>query len=564
MTSGTRQDAIEQARQRENFPVASLLMPRKVAKQVKALYRFARGADDIADHPELAAEEREKSLQRLLAAYQDKRYSDMPEWASPFAQVVTTGGCLQRHGEDLLAAFIQDTQKTRYRTYEELWEYCMHSAAPIGRAVLEMHQEWYADFDGADHLCNALQLLNHLQDLKSDYTQRDRIYLPQCWHDDPEALQEKRCSASLRQAIDQLLEHTDRAIDRAYPFLRTISGFRLRAEIATIYFIARRLSQLLRKQDPLAERVALSRSQYIHCFFQGLAFAFKTLRSSPSHRRRNLKRWSQSSFFWPLFSLPGEKRRAMFALYGFCQRSDSTIDEAEDLEAAQHQLAFWQQELDGLFHRETAYPRAPASRRLIPYLTAYHLEEDVFRDLLAGYHTDSRGILRPSLAELERYCYQVASAVGLLSIRIFGYSHPDTERFARHLGQALQRINILRDIQEDAANERIYLPQEYLTGSGIGDITPERIMRPTDRELAALQDVARKLASDVTHHFEQALRHLPAEDRRSMRPALAMMRIYHRYFETLQKRGFIAASQAAKPSLPWWYKLWLCRPARVG
>ncbi len=260
------------ARGSENFPVASKLIPPAARAQVLAFYDFARGADNIADDPRLSAAARHDALMVLKEAIDNHQINRLPPWARDYTQRVERGQIPRRYGEELLHAFMQDTQKTRYGDIDELLDYCAFSAVPVGRMMLRMCDEQEANKPAADALCTMLQLLNHVQDIKSDYETLDRIYLPQNWLEqarvDETELAATQCSAGLRIVIDQLLDVCDEQWLNAAPLMRTIRSHRLRLELAVIHAAARRLSDKLRTQDPLAGRVGLSKMDKALCLLR--------------------------------------------------------------------------------------------------------------------------------------------------------------------------------------------------------------------------------------------------------------------------------------------------------
>ena len=173
------------------------------------------------------------------------------------------------HGQNLLKAFIQDTQKNRYQNLDELLDYCRYSAVPVGRAVLDICREGDADLNAADDCCIVLQLLNHMQDIKKDYQKLNRIYLPKEWMQEQGVsesdLEAVACSEGLRQCIDQILNYCEKQMPLIRQLPHTITDKRLRFELAFIFEIAEALCQQLRRQDPLERRVRLSGFKKIHC-----------------------------------------------------------------------------------------------------------------------------------------------------------------------------------------------------------------------------------------------------------------------------------------------------------
>src|SRR5262249_54609686 len=175
-----------------------------------------------------------------------------------------------------VAAFKLDAVKLRYADWRDLIDgYCMLSAAPVGRYLLDLHGEARSGYRASDALCNALQVLNHLQDCQDDYRQLNRVYLPQDWlsaaHSKVEDLDAPAASAGVRKVIDQCLDGTDELIAVARALPGQLRSRRLAMESAVIVRIAERLSRLLRADDPLAGRVKLSGLQFLGCGLSGVA-----------------------------------------------------------------------------------------------------------------------------------------------------------------------------------------------------------------------------------------------------------------------------------------------------
>ncbi len=254
--------------------MASFLLPATWRASILALYAFARGADDIADDAVLPKEQKRKRLIVLDEALASGKTYEAPDWAQAFLSLCKTHPRLVTHGRDLLSAFLQDTEKTRYHDWDELMQYCKRSAAPIGRAYLDLVGEERMDRTAADHLCMALQILNHVQDLSKDYLVLGRIYLPQVWLEQAKVPEEdfakSYTTASLRIVINQTLDATRVLLDRARPLERYTANWRLRVEVNWILQIAHALLQELLERDPLKSRVTLGIWHYARCGFRAL------------------------------------------------------------------------------------------------------------------------------------------------------------------------------------------------------------------------------------------------------------------------------------------------------
>jgi squalene synthase HpnC len=261
------------ARSRENFPVASILLPAHARAPILALYDFARGADNIADDPGQSPAMRAAQLQVLMRG----EYSQ--PWAQSYAALVQQGLLSAAYGNQLLSAFLLDTSQSRYATYEDLIAYCRLSAAPVGRAVLNLCRENDADLDAADALCMVLQILNHIQDMRHDYVKLNRIYLPQQWlqeYDVAETdLGAESSSEGLQALIRRLLVECDHLLEQAQGLAPTIQSRRLRMEINVIWHIAARLRHQLEHDDPLSRHIRLTRMQYAGCLWRGVMRGIK-------------------------------------------------------------------------------------------------------------------------------------------------------------------------------------------------------------------------------------------------------------------------------------------------
>src|SRR5215470_9663411 len=202
----------------ENFPVGSWLIRAELRPHVHAFYRFAREADDVADNPALAADEKVRRLDRMGEVLEGARGDDAPAARAMRDSLIETGVVAQ-HCHDVLRAFRLDATKLRYRDWDDLMGYCRYSASPVGRQLLDLHGESRTTWPASDALCSALQVLNHLQDCADDYRRLDRVYLPL---DDlaaegtaVEVLTADMSSQGLRRVLDRLLDRTATLIDHA-------------------------------------------------------------------------------------------------------------------------------------------------------------------------------------------------------------------------------------------------------------------------------------------------------------------------------------------------------------
>ena len=241
----------------ENFPVASVIIAPRHRAAIMAFYRFARTADDVADHVTAGPADKLALLEAMRGALAGERF-DSPE-ALALRHALAERDLTPQHGLDLLEAFRRDVTKTRYADWDELMDYCRYSAAPVGRMVLDVHGESRALWPANDALCAALQIINHLQDCAEDYREIDRVYIPTGDLEragiDVSALSAPRASPALKGVIADLARRTLGLLDQSRPMAADIRDGRLAYEVALIQRLAESLAARLVRRDPLSERV---------------------------------------------------------------------------------------------------------------------------------------------------------------------------------------------------------------------------------------------------------------------------------------------------------------------
>jgi squalene synthase HpnC len=245
----------------ENFPVASILIKAEHRAPILAFYEFVRTADDIADHPTLGPSEKLAHLDALEAALLGRIKGEAI--AQRLRAALKDRQLSARHAQDLLTAFRMDVTKLRYRTWDELIEYCRYSAMPVGRFVLDVHGEPDSLWPSNDALCAALQINNHIQDCHADYTTLDRVYVPLDALAEAgvriEELGAPRSSPALLRCLRSLAHRTDSLLRESNGFAAMIGDFRLSLEVAVITAMARRILGLIKTRDPLSENVHLTK-----------------------------------------------------------------------------------------------------------------------------------------------------------------------------------------------------------------------------------------------------------------------------------------------------------------
>jgi squalene synthase HpnC len=247
----------------ENFPVGSFLIQRKFRGPMHRFYTFARNADDIADSSNLTAADKIDRLTVMEDVLLGRRDSGSPSAAALRASLAETG-VSPVHASELLVAFRRDALQSRYETIDELYDYCRYSAVPVGRYVLDLHGESHVCYSPSDALCISLQLLNHLQDCARDLADLDRCYLPHAllahFGSSLDDLRRPAETAGLRRVFMTLLDRIDRLNQAATELPEVVRNVRLRLETAVILGSACRLAIRLKSNDPLADRVKLTKT----------------------------------------------------------------------------------------------------------------------------------------------------------------------------------------------------------------------------------------------------------------------------------------------------------------
>lgn len=507
----------------ENFPVASVLLGRAVRAPVLAFYRFVRAADDVADSPDLDAGAKLARLDALERALDD------PATALPEARGLHATGAGTAEARTMLSAFRQDATRGRYADWADLEAYCARSAEPVGRLLLRLHGEAHPDAGpAADALSTALQVLNHLQDLGPDRAALDRIYLPRPWLEaaggeaaffDPARVEARR------PVLDAALDRAEEALDRAAPLPRLLRS-RLALQAAVTLALARRLLARLRAADPVAGRVALTRADFAAAF----AGAWRRGPSDAALVAARVGR-AGSSFARGMAALRGGRRRGLWAVYAFCRAVDDVADGAVPEAEKRLWLAGWR--------RKLAAPDCAVSRELARARDRFALPLAECEAMIAGMETDAGDRLRlPDGAAFDLYCRRVAGSVGALSVRVFGA--PGAGGFGLALGHTFQLVNVLRDVDEDAARDRVYLPRDLLAGHGV----PAPVLDGPAAALVAHPGFARACATVAARaragfaDADAALAAMPAAGRRALLPAVVMGWGYRRLLERLIARGW--------------------------
>ena len=258
-------------------------------------------------------------------------------------------------------------------------------------------------------------------------------------------------------------------------------------------------------------------------------------------RCAEITRRSSSNFYYAFMLLPAARRRALYAVYAFCRFVDDIADgETEQAPAAQ--LARWRDELELVYNGAPAHP---ISRALAPEVRHFAIARHHFEEIIDGVEMDLSRSRYATFDELRLYCYRVASAVGLICIEIFGYENLRSRVYAENLGIAFQLTNIIRDVREDAARGRIYIPLEDLARFGVAE---DEILHGVDTP--ALRRLMEFEGERARSFYAEAERALPAEDASTMMCAEAMRFIYGALLERIARSGYSVLNNRHRLSAP--------------
>jgi len=262
---------------------------------------------------------------------------------------------------------------------------------------------------------------------------------------------------------------------------------------------------------------------------------------------------SGSSFYYSFLFLPPKQKQAIIALYAFCREVDDVVDECSDPGLASSKLEWWRDEINNLF---SGKPSHPVTQALKTSTENFNLPQEYFLEIIDGMAMDLEQFSYASFKDLSLYCYRVASVVGLMAAEVFGYEDRQTLKYAHSLGMAFQLTNILRDVAEDAARGRIYIPQDELQRFRV---TEEDILnhQMTDnaRQLMTFQ------AQRANDYYQKAFELLPETDRYSQRCGIIMSAIYQATLKEIEDDNFRVLDQ--RISLTPLRKLWIAwRTAR--
>lgn len=263
---------------------------------------------------------------------------------------------------------------------------------------------------------------------------------------------------------------------------------------------------------------------------------------------------SGSSFYYSFLFLPPERRRAITALYAFGREVDDVVDECADASIAHVKLAWWRTQVEQLFEGRAEHPVAKA---LLPHLQSSHITRERLLAIIDGMEMDLNQTRYLDWPALRKYCWHAAGVVGELSAGAFGYTDAQTLVYAEKLGLAFQLTNIIRDVGDDARRGRIYLPVNEMQQFGVK--AADIINGVYSEQFSALMAFQAARAREL---YREAVRNLPAVDRRAQRPGLMMAAIYYTLLDEIERADWQVLHQ--RISLTPLRKFWLAWKTWVG
>jgi phytoene synthase len=259
-----------------------------------------------------------------------------------------------------------------------------------------------------------------------------------------------------------------------------------------------------------------------------------------------------TNFYYSFLVLPAEKRRAIVAVWDFCRAVDDAADEAggRAAEEAEQELGRWQREVAACYGQGT--PQTRQGMALAPFVSRFGLPRESFAALIEGVRMDVLPRRYETFADLYEYCIRVASHVGLICLHIFGCRDPGARQYAIDLGVALQLTNILRDVPEDLARGRVYLPQEDLRAFGVSedDLRRESRDKGAGVRSPAVGALLRHQALRAHEYYRKAAHALPPRDSRRLVAAEIMGAIYGAILKRIEERDYDVFSEVVRIPRP--------------
>jgi squalene synthase HpnC/squalene synthase HpnD len=482
----------------ENFNVVSWLLPKDLHQHFYNVYAYCRWADDLGD--EVPDHARALELldwweQELDACYEG--HPSHPVFVA-LRETIVGKDIPKQPFADLLKAFRQDQTTKRYQTWQAMIGYCVYSANPVGRLVLYLCG--YRD-EGrqrlSDATCTALQLANFWQDVSRDL-EIGRIYIPldiAATHGLIEAdIVERRFDQRYVALMKDLIARTRELFTQGMPLAKIVDA---RLSVDLEMFSRGGLAVLNAIEasgyNTLHHRPSVGKAQQVRLLGRALITNLACKVVGPQHAASStpspmpsrdfqtsanvsasyeachrIAKAARSNFYYAFFLLPKSRRDGLIALYAFMRLIDDVADEGNDLPAKHRGLANWRAALDaavtGSDRAASSLPAGAAAvlPALVDTMQRYNMPARYLHDLISGAEMDLTVQTYPTFDRLREYCYRVAGTVGLTCTHVFGFTDPRALDLAEKLGLAFQLTNIIRDVHDDYALGRVYLPEEDL------------------------------------------------------------------------------------------------------
>jgi squalene synthase HpnC/squalene synthase HpnD len=569
----------------ENFSVVSWLLPRDLHQHFYNVYAYCRWSDDLGDEVSDPA----RALQ-LLDAWEGELQLIYQDGAGPahpvliaLRETIRAKDIPLRPFCDLLRAFRQDQTVHRYATWDEVLDYCVYSANPVGRLVLYLcGYRDQARQKLSDFTCTALQLANFWQDVSRDL-EKGRVYIPLealAAHGlSAEDIVNKRFDARYADLMKSLIARTRNLFRAGRPLANTVQRF-LRVDLEMFSRGGLAILDAIEASgyNTLGHRPSLSK--WTQAKLLGMTLALRAFsRAGKSQQaiapasgasnevpetasRSNegphdtvwcdhtvvkldaysdavresyaecnrIARAAHSSFYVAFFGLRKEKRNALCALYAFMRLIDDVSDEPADLESKRQALARWRGMLDQAIGGQTNGHTVLLA--LADTIESFQIPTRYFHDLILGAEMDLTVSTYATFDRLSEYCYRVAGTVGLTCLHVFGFSDPKAPDLAERLGLAFQLTNIIRDVGGDYKMGRIYLPQEDLDRFGI---RAEELRGPITPKLQELLEFEAERAWQMYREGAPLVSRVNADSRATL---WALVRTYSSLLARIEEREF--------------------------
>jgi squalene synthase HpnC len=483
----------------ENFNVVSWLLPKELHQHFYNVYAYCRWADDLGD--EIPETQRALELLDWWEQELDACFRGNPSHPVFIAlrETIVAKEIPKQPFADLLKAFRQDQTVKRYATWDSVLNYCVYSANPVGRLVLYLCG--YRDEQRqrlSDATCTALQLANFWQDVARDL-EKGRIYISldiAAAHGVTEAeIIDRHFDDRYINLMKDLLGRTRTLFAEGMPLVKMVDA-RLSVDLEMFSRGGLAVLDAIESAgyDTLHHRPSIGKGKQARLLGRALVTHLVAKDPKPATAQaesadavarsydecHRIARESHSNFYYAFFLLPKKRRDGLAALYAFMRLIDDVADESNDVAAKQRGLAKWRAALDeGITSSAGVNISAPPGAAavlpaLVDTMRRYNMPARYLHDLISGAEMDLTVNSYATFDRLREYCYRVAGTVGLTCTHVFGFRDSRALDLAEKLGLAFQLTNIVRDVHDDCAMGRVYLPDEDLAQY---NVSPEDFAR---------------------------------------------------------------------------------------